>query len=366
MEPVLPPLQWTNLLIIPSLLLGYTVHELGHALAAYFLGDDSQVELGLISLNPFRHISWLGSLAFVLFGVGWPKPLRANLHNLKRGYLDLCLVALSGPAASLTFSLVGLLITLFLMAAVVYVGGITTDEIFTFIFPLTGDAPEALDLQAWAIAFTKYVFTTSFWLTLVSLLPLPGLDGFVVITSLIIFIRTRQKPMNRTYLVPGLPIQEPMLVSAQRKRRNRAAEIHFNAGADYHTQKQYEDAVARYRQAIRADLNFGPAYVNLGLAYLVLNRRKEAIQAFRGAVQYADDRKSQASAWQQLHQLSEVSPLDQAAAQESMARMGASPWTDTRPRPNWLALSIGGGLLLLVGLFLYSYLLAELILLLQP
>ena len=44
-----------------------------------------------------------------------------------------------------------------------------------------------------------------------------------------------------------------------------------------------------------------------------------------------------------------------------MNELGASPWTDTIPRPNWWALAIGGGSLLIAGIFLYSYLLNELI-----
>lgn len=366
MDDFFPVFHWANLLIVPSLMLGYTVHELGHALSAYFLGDYSQVESNQISLNPFKHMPWFGSLSFILFGIGWPKPLRANMHNFKRGYLDLCLVALSGPAASFTLSLVGFLLTAFLAAAVVYLGGISTDEVLKFLIPLTGETPDVLDLQAWTMAFTTSIFKTSMWLTVVSLLPLPGLDGFVAITSLIIFLRQGAKRQKQHHEVPGFMPEVPAALSLQRKRRNSAAEIHFKMGAEYHGKNQYEDAIARYRQAISNDQNFGPAYVNLGLAYLALSRRKEAIQAFRGAVQYADDKKSQASAWRQLHQLSELNPTDEAASRQSMAQMGAAPWTDTRPRPNWLGLSVASLLLLLAGIILYVYLLSGVIEVLRP
>ena len=67
MEDLFPNIHWTNLLIIPGLLIGYTIHELAHAFAAYFLGDYSQVERGKITLNPFRHISWFGFFSFLLF-----------------------------------------------------------------------------------------------------------------------------------------------------------------------------------------------------------------------------------------------------------------------------------------------------------
>ena len=192
MENLFPPIHWTNLLIIPGLLLGYTVHELGHSLTAYFLGDTSQVEQGRITLNPFEHISWFGSVSFLLFGVGWPKPLRANPANFKRKYLDLFLVAISGPIASLTLSMVGLLLTLGVAATVVYVSGTTTDQIFAFLFPVSTNLPESMNVQAWSIALTGYVTTASFWLTFTSLLPLPGLDGFAALASLLAFFRERK------------------------------------------------------------------------------------------------------------------------------------------------------------------------------
>ena len=46
----IPLLQWTNLLIIPGLLVGFTVHDLAHAITAYLLGDYSQVENGKIKV----------------------------------------------------------------------------------------------------------------------------------------------------------------------------------------------------------------------------------------------------------------------------------------------------------------------------
>jgi tetratricopeptide (TPR) repeat protein len=152
----------------------------------------------------------------------------------------------------------------------------------------------------------------------------------------------------------------PMLLS-QRQRRNNAADIHFKVGTDYHQENKYDDAIARYRQAINNDQHFGPAYINMGLAYLAKGERKRAIQAFRGAVQFADDKRSHDEAWYQLHQLSEITPLDEEMARKNMKEMGDVPWVDTRPRPNWLGLGITAILLFVGGLFLYSYLFSRLI-----
>ena len=37
------PPTWATLLLLPALFVGFTVHELGHAIVAYLLGDTSQV-----------------------------------------------------------------------------------------------------------------------------------------------------------------------------------------------------------------------------------------------------------------------------------------------------------------------------------
>jgi len=112
------------------------------------------------------------------------------------------------------------------------------------------------------------------------------------------------------------------------------------------------------------DKNFGPAYVNLGLAYLGKGKRREAIHAFRGAVQFSDDQKSKQEAWYQLHQLSGVSPVSDNA-DEDMAELGAAPWTDTKPRPNWLALGVGGLLFTVAALAFYGYLFSGLVKLIE-
>lgn len=370
MEEFFPSLHWTHLLIIPGLLIGFTVHELGHALTAYFLGDYSQIERGKITLSPWSHISWVGAICFFIFGFGWPKPLQVNPYNLKRKYLDVFLIAISGPIASFMLGLVSLLLTLVLAAALVHLSGASTDHVFSFffpsvfpfLFPILIDLPQSLDWQLVSISLTGYIAAISFWMMVISLLPFPGMDGFAAFINLIAHFQERgRKAVPSPRQAPVLSIDKPITLAGQRKRRNSAATIHFEAGAEYHEEKKYEDAIARYRQAINNDQNFGPAYINMGLAYLAKGDRKKAIQAFRGSTQYADDQRSQTEAWQQLQQLSYVNPLNETEAQESMVEIGASPWTDTKPRPNWLGLGIGGLLLLLTGLFMYSYLLVRLI-----
>src|SRR5205809_7933984 len=69
---------------IVGLLLGITVHEACHALAAVKLGDPTPKLMGRLSLNPIRHYDPIGT-TMILLGApfGWGKPVVFNPLNLK-------------------------------------------------------------------------------------------------------------------------------------------------------------------------------------------------------------------------------------------------------------------------------------------
>ena len=72
------------ILSIPAVLLAITVHEFGHAFAAYKLGDDTPVRQGRLSLNPLDHVDPLG-IAMLLFAhIGWGKPVQVDPRNYNR------------------------------------------------------------------------------------------------------------------------------------------------------------------------------------------------------------------------------------------------------------------------------------------
>ena len=47
------------------------VHEFGHALVSYKLGDPTAKNQGRLTLNPIAHLDPLGSLCMLLTGIGW-------------------------------------------------------------------------------------------------------------------------------------------------------------------------------------------------------------------------------------------------------------------------------------------------------
>jgi Zn-dependent protease len=365
----LPMPSWTNLLFIPGLIAGFIIHELAHALIAYFLGDLSQAERGRITLNPFRHISWFGVLTFVLFRIGWAKPVRIDPRHFKHRYLGTFLVAIAGAAANLVLAGCIMVLTVVLVALTALFSQQDPSEVLTrlavqpnasldIVAWLAIQPNAGLDIVAWTAAFTIYSFNANLILAFFNLLPFPTLDGFTALASLIGLLRSLYRPSPQSDEERrASPIPRPALGRGSRQ----PAVIHFELGAEYHAASNYEDAIARYRQAIANDRGYGPAYVNLGLAYLSLGQRDRAIQAFRGATQYAADEKSKNEAWAQLNKLSQYSPLTPSQAPSPPDAGQTGPWTDVRPAPNWLVLGLSS-LLTLAGVgCIYVYLTIALI-----
>lgn len=93
-------------------LLAITLHEAAHGYAAKMFGDRTAEMLGRITLNPIKHIDWIGtvlvpSLTLLIGGVffGWAKPVPVNTRNLRNEKTDMIWVAAAGPAANLVMAI---------------------------------------------------------------------------------------------------------------------------------------------------------------------------------------------------------------------------------------------------------------------
>jgi Zn-dependent protease len=91
-----------------------TLHEAAHGYVAMHLGDKTAWMLGRVSLNPVRHIDWLGTVILPLvmlvlsggrFMFGWAKPVPVNFQALRNPKRDMLWVAVAGPAANLAMAL---------------------------------------------------------------------------------------------------------------------------------------------------------------------------------------------------------------------------------------------------------------------
>lgn len=103
------------------LMISIIVHEVAHGLMAEREGDPTARMLGRITLNPLKHIDWVGSvilpLALILtnagFVVGWAKPVPYNPDNLKHGNTSIAKVSIAGIVVNLSIAIIfGLLIRL--------------------------------------------------------------------------------------------------------------------------------------------------------------------------------------------------------------------------------------------------------------
>lgn len=90
---------------LPGILIGLTVHEWAHAMAADRLGDPTAKNMGRLTLNPLAHIDPFGFLCLLLVGFGWAKPVPVNSRNFKNFRRDDIIVSLAGICMNLIVAL---------------------------------------------------------------------------------------------------------------------------------------------------------------------------------------------------------------------------------------------------------------------
>ncbi len=152
-------------LIILVLLLGvaFPVHELAHAAAARYLGDDTAEQLGRITLNPLAHLDPWGTLLFALTGFGWAKPVPVNHYRLRGDpRWSFALVALAGPASNLLLAVLfaALFRSFSAIAETGFISGVAQIALF--------------------VAVQLNIF-----LALFNLIPVPPLDGSRLLAALL-------------------------------------------------------------------------------------------------------------------------------------------------------------------------------------
>jgi len=142
--------------IMPAAVIGLTVHEFAHAYTAFRLGDHTAKDQGRLTLNPLKHIDWMGFFLIVIAGFGWAKPVSFNPDNLKHKHRDEILISIAGPLSNLVIA--------FLFFAVARL---------LFFFECFNNTNVGLGLVnlivAWGIInISLFIF---------NLIPLPPLDG---------------------------------------------------------------------------------------------------------------------------------------------------------------------------------------------
>ena len=99
--------------IVPAALIAIILHELAHGLVSYWLGDPTPKRQGRLSLNPLKHIDWIGALCLVVFKFGWAKPVQVNTRYFNNPKRDMAITALAGPVSNILMGFLFLIRFLF-------------------------------------------------------------------------------------------------------------------------------------------------------------------------------------------------------------------------------------------------------------
>ena len=140
-----------------------TVHETCHGLAALALGDPTAKSMHRLSLNPLRHIDWLGLALMFAAGFGWAKPVPVNPSYFRKPKQGMAITALAGPVSNFLLALL-----LLFIARGVYVRALLTGSFSA----------------AW-FSFLVDTASLSVGLGLFNLVPIPPLDGSKVVAVLL-------------------------------------------------------------------------------------------------------------------------------------------------------------------------------------
>ena len=155
--------MWDAVLRVAAIFLCLTVHETCHGLAALALGDPTAKSMHRLSLNPLRHIDWIGLLFMFVAGFGWAKPVPVDPRYFKNPKKGMALTALAGPVSNLVLAFLALL-----MAKGVYL--------------------YSPDTPGWnrLLYFLLYTLAPlSIGLGVFNLIPIPPLDGSKVLGALL-------------------------------------------------------------------------------------------------------------------------------------------------------------------------------------
>lgn len=171
-----------------------SIHEFGHAYAAYRLGDDTAKRAGRLTINPLAHIDRFGSIILpLLMGImGGPifafaKPVPYNPRNLRNPRRDEVIVGLAGPVTNILQAIVGA-IAARLLWEVSYMS-IVNGGFAYWLYTI----------------FTTYVYVNC-TLAFFNLIPLPPLDGSSIIAPLLKGEALRKYYIVQRYSLPILMV----------------------------------------------------------------------------------------------------------------------------------------------------------------
>jgi Zn-dependent protease len=170
-------MNWQNIIYsLPGIILGLTIHEYSHALAAYKLGDYTARDQGRLSFNPLRHIDIIGFLFIIFAGFGWAKPVQFYPGNLRRPRRDKAIIAAAGPLSNFLLALILIFLLKGYLAGREYFYASGGGNRFLFSLLSSNGMYHALLIIQRALIINLGLFVFN-------LIPVPPLDGSHIVFS---------------------------------------------------------------------------------------------------------------------------------------------------------------------------------------
>lgn len=147
------------LYLLPALVIAVSFHEGAHAWMANKMGDPTARNLGRMTLDPLKHISLFGLLAFLLIGFGWGKPVPTNPRNYNNFKKANVLVSIAGVTVNLILSFI-----FYMIYVIAFRAGLDNAVILNVLF---------------------YIVIMNIILCFFNLIPIPPLDGHHLVSGFI-------------------------------------------------------------------------------------------------------------------------------------------------------------------------------------
>ena len=145
-----------------AVIVGITFHEFSHAAVATLQGDQTARSRGRLTLNPISHLDPLGSIALILAGIGWGRPVPVTPSNLRNRRFGGIVVSLAGPASNFVLALAAVVAT-------------------RLVYPV---AETAFDVP-FSLTLLSMLVTVNVILGVFNLLPIPPLDGSSLLSQVL-------------------------------------------------------------------------------------------------------------------------------------------------------------------------------------
>lgn len=175
-------------LTVIILILSAVLHEYAHGWMAYRLGDDTAKREGRLTLNPIKHLDWVGSVLLPIilvltkagFFLAWAKPVPYNPYNLRDKRFGELKVAAAGPITNLIIAAIAAII----IRAVPMAFGAKSALLVGFF---SGDASIFSMTQGSFVASILFlaiiVCFVNIALAVFNLIPVPPLDGSKILAA---------------------------------------------------------------------------------------------------------------------------------------------------------------------------------------